>query len=69
VTKASNEGSLDRSMARLREELVPKIKQFFHVPAQSRAVARSEPAHVVAAPLAARSTSVVQSAKVRPKLS
>ena len=31
VTKASNEGSLDRSMARLREELVPKIKQFFHL--------------------------------------
>src|SRR5581483_11100246 len=33
VTKASNEGSLDRSMARLREELVPKIKQFFKLPA------------------------------------
>ena len=33
VTKASNEGSLDRSMARLREELVPKIKQFFQPPA------------------------------------
>jgi two-component system, chemotaxis family, protein-glutamate methylesterase/glutaminase len=33
VAKASNEGSLDRSMARLREELVPKIKQFFHLPA------------------------------------
>src|SRR5580700_9882208 len=31
VTKASNEGSLDRSMARLREELIPKIKQFFHL--------------------------------------
>jgi two-component system chemotaxis response regulator CheB len=31
VAKASNEGSLDRSMARLREELVPKIKQFFHL--------------------------------------
>jgi len=30
VTKASNEGSLDRSLARLREELVPKIHQFFH---------------------------------------
>ena len=29
VAKASNEGSLDRSMARLRAELVPKIKQFF----------------------------------------
>ena len=34
VTKASNEGSLDRSMERLREELVPKIKQFFRMPAQ-----------------------------------
>ncbi len=32
VTKASNEGSLDRSMARLREELIPKIKQFFLLP-------------------------------------
>jgi two-component system, chemotaxis family, protein-glutamate methylesterase/glutaminase len=32
VTKASNEGSLDRSMARLREELIPKVKQFFHLP-------------------------------------
>ena len=40
VTKASNEGSLDRSMARLREELVPKIKQFFHLPGQIRTVAR-----------------------------
>lgn len=34
VTKASNEGSLDRSMARLREELIPKIKQFFHFSAK-----------------------------------
>lgn len=29
VTKASNIGSLDRSMAALRDELIPKIKQFF----------------------------------------
>ena len=29
VAKASNEGSLDRSMTRLRDELIPKIKQFF----------------------------------------
>lgn len=29
VTKAANAGSLDRSMANLRSELVPKIKQFF----------------------------------------
>ena len=29
VTKAANVGSLDKSMARLRDELVPKLKQFF----------------------------------------
>ena len=40
VAKASNEGSLDRSMARLREELVPKIKQFFHIPSANRATVR-----------------------------
>ena len=37
VAKASNEGSLDRSMTRLREELIPKIKQFFLVPKQPSA--------------------------------
>jgi two-component system chemotaxis response regulator CheB len=62
VTKASNEGSLDRSMARLREDLVPKIRQFFHVPGQSRAATRPEPAHVAAAPPVWRGT------KVRPKV-
>ena len=36
VAKASNEGSLDQSMARLRNELIPKIKQFFLLPGQSR---------------------------------
>ena len=35
VTKASNEGSLDRSMARLRQELLPRIKQFFQSGSQS----------------------------------
>src|SRR5580693_4459784 len=34
VAKVSNEGSLDRSLTRLREELIPKIKQFFHMPGQ-----------------------------------
>ncbi len=29
VTKVSNEGSLDRSLLRLQEDLLPKIKQFF----------------------------------------
>src|SRR5450631_2700788 len=40
VTKVSNEGSLDRSMARLREEMIPKIKQFFFMPGRNPAVPR-----------------------------
>jgi Response regulator receiver domain len=44
VTKASNAGSLDRSLASLRNELIPKIKQFFtpppgQAPAKAAAVA------------------------------
>lgn len=31
VTKAANIGSLDRSMGSLRSDLIPKIKQFFHL--------------------------------------
>lgn len=39
ATKASNEGSLDRSLQRLREELIPKIKQFFTLPGDPLLVA------------------------------
>jgi two-component system chemotaxis response regulator CheB len=46
VAKASNAGSLDRSMVRLREDLIPKIKQFFHQPGQTPVVARLVPAYV-----------------------
>ncbi len=35
VTKASNAGSLERSMASLRSELIPKIKQFFLLPGET----------------------------------
>jgi len=68
VTKASNEGSLDRSMTRLREDLVPKIKQFFHVPGQIRDASRLEPAHVQATPPARWDTPVGRITKVRPKV-
>jgi len=36
VTKAANVGSLDRSMASLRSELIPKIKQFFSIEAEQK---------------------------------
>jgi two-component system, chemotaxis family, protein-glutamate methylesterase/glutaminase len=42
VRKASNEGSLDRSMARLRGELIPKIKQFFVLPTVAQPFAKPE---------------------------
>ncbi|MBZ5672727.1 MAG: chemotaxis response regulator protein-glutamate methylesterase [Acidobacteriia bacterium] len=51
VTKASNEGSLDRSLTTLRSELIPKIKQFFSLeqdhaapsPVATAATVRSQP--------------------------
>jgi two-component system chemotaxis response regulator CheB len=45
VTKASNAGSLDVSLANLRRELLPKIHQFFHM-------AESPKIHPVAEPAA-----------------
>jgi two-component system chemotaxis response regulator CheB len=62
VAKASNEGSLDRSMSRLREELIPKIKQFFHVPGQNTTTTRPEPARVSVPVPAWRGT------RLRPKV-
>ncbi len=48
VAKASNAGSLDRSMARLRDELIPKIRQFFHAPEQKPAPVLAPRAHAEA---------------------
>jgi two-component system chemotaxis response regulator CheB len=60
VTKASNEGSLDQSMARLRENLVPKIKQFFQAP--------SAPAIPPAAPVMTRGTAGLHFVRSRPRV-
>jgi two-component system, chemotaxis family, protein-glutamate methylesterase/glutaminase len=68
VAKVSNEGSLDRSMARLREEMIPKIKQFFRVPQQVRAAAQHMAAYAPMSQLARLSTPVLTSMKVRPQV-
>lgn len=68
VTKVSNEGSLDRSMVRLREELVPKIKQFFVLAGRNSAAARPEPAQVQGSPLLWRSKAAAQGTNVRPRV-
>ena len=65
VTKASNEGSLDRSMARLREEMIPKIKQFFRLPAAEPRPGRSR--HTVAADGPGERASPLQAMKRGPK--
>ena len=62
VAKVSNEGSLDESMRRLREEMIPKIKQFFRP--EPRQV--EPPVHRAAAPTAPAKP-VVQGVKVKPK--
>jgi two-component system chemotaxis response regulator CheB len=68
VAKVSNEGSLDLSMARLREEMIPKIMQFFRLPAQKRQEAAPAPAFVsMARPVRPRSLAA-QGAKERPKV-
>jgi two-component system chemotaxis response regulator CheB len=66
VTKASNEGSLDRSLARLREEMIPKIKQFFRVAPPSGS-AKPGPASVSAVPVTGNRP-MVQSLKLRPRV-
>ena len=43
VTKAANVGSLSKSMASLRSELIPKIKQFFEMEVPSAPLASAKP--------------------------
>jgi two-component system chemotaxis response regulator CheB len=60
VTKASNEGSLDQSMMRLRQDLIPKIKQFFQFP--------SSPASAPFLPAVTRGTMGRLSTGTRPQV-
>ena len=68
VAKVSNEGSLDRSMRRLRDELVPKIKQFFHLAVQSREEPKPERAPEAAAPPVWQTRPVIANAKAVPRV-
>ena len=44
VTKTANGGSLDRSLASLRDELIPKVKQFFSLSQPASATPTGRPA-------------------------
>ena len=68
VAKASNEGSLDRSMIRLREEMIPKIKQFFRQSAEERVAPRTETLSLPAAPSNWRNPLASQREKPRPEV-
>ena len=68
VAKASNEGSLDRSMARLREDLVPKIRQFFHVSGQTAAAAALPLRPMAATSPPLRTTLPTTAPRLRPKV-
>ena len=68
VTKASNEGSLDQSMMHLREDLIPRIKQFFLLPAKTCAIPQPQAPQVPAPPPRERGASMALSAKQRPKV-
>ena len=50
VTKAANGGSLEKSLNSLRDELVPKVKQFFIFTGQAKEAAPPAPAAFRAAP-------------------
>jgi two-component system, chemotaxis family, protein-glutamate methylesterase/glutaminase len=65
VAKVAKEGSLDRSMARLREDMIPKIKQFFLFPAS---VTAARPATAPAASPARAAAPALQGLKLRPKV-
>ncbi|MFN7994822.1 MAG: chemotaxis response regulator protein-glutamate methylesterase [Bryobacteraceae bacterium] len=68
VAKVSNEGSLDRSLTRLREELVPKIKQFFHLPGQVQPESRPAPEQTPRVVLPSRVMPAVRTPQSRPKV-
>ena len=62
VAKVANEGSLDRSLARLREDMIPKIKQFFLFPASVSAGRQAT------APPARAAAPAWHGLKLRPKV-
>ena len=68
VAKVSNEGSLDRSMDRLRDEMIPKIRQFFRLPEQSRKTGWTRVACAPMVQTTGPGTPVLRSKKTRPEV-
>lgn len=66
VTKAANVGSLEKSMASLRSELVPKIKQFFKIGTAGKSSLSSSTTLVPAA-AQTRAPATPTTARVQPR--
>jgi two-component system chemotaxis response regulator CheB len=68
VAKATNEGSFGRSMARLQDEMIPKVKQFFRLSASSDAPTRSEVTSALPKPQLWRPIPALQDSRSEPKV-
>jgi len=69
VAKVSNEGSLDRSLDRLRDEMLPKIKQFFRLPSPNWNTARLELKQSPASsPARHQTTSAQNESRLQPRV-
>jgi two-component system chemotaxis response regulator CheB len=68
VAKVSNIGSLDGSIARLREEMIPKVKQFFRMAEPNRVAVRPVPAYSPTEQPVRPAPTALQSSKMRPQV-
>jgi two-component system chemotaxis response regulator CheB len=68
LAKVTNQGSIDLSITRLREEMIPKIKQFFRMTGQQQVAAPAETARVQAAIKARRDMPGSPKMNLRPKV-
>jgi two-component system chemotaxis response regulator CheB len=69
VAKATNEGSFGRSMARLQDEMIPKVKQFFRMTAPGEPKSfHSQQASALLESLPWRSLPIPQGPKTPPKV-
>ena len=69
VVEVSNYvGALEHGMARLREELVPKIRQFFQLPAPATGSLGAKPAFVASTSPPQPSSVFLRSARMAPKV-
>jgi two-component system chemotaxis response regulator CheB len=68
VAKGSHQGSLDSSITSLREEMIPKIRQFFRLSDQPHIPPAKDTAHSPWPAAHDRNASALRTVKMRPKV-